>query len=161
MGWVSEDSKGYDHVWGKVENAVRMVIPKTPPSINKSAPANAGHTVKGSVPHSPLTVQGSGPVKAKPAKKAPASKDRPTAVGETKPQTPQTVTVAPMWVKLQNADGDDIYRQIPDNDPVRKDLIVQEALDVVNPQPAAWLIDGGVVAALSAEEAALLTDPDA
>lgn len=158
MGWVSEDSEGYKHVWGKVENAVRMVIPKTPPSINKPAPANPGRTVKGPVPHSPLTVQGSGPVKTSPARKAPASKDRPTAVGETKPNTaePDKVKVAPMWVMLGDAD-DTTYTLMADDDPVRLDLIKQESLDTVKPQPAAWLVADGKVAQLGAEEVKMLT----
>lgn len=69
---------------------------------------------------------------------------------------PPTVAVAPLWIKLQNADGDDIYRLVPDNDPVRLDLIQRESLDT-KPQPAAWLVDGGTVGALSAAEASLLT----
>lgn len=78
------------------------------------------------------------------------------AGGARQTPKPQTVAVATMWVKLQNADGDDIYRQVPDNDAVRLDVIKRESLDT-KPQPAAWLIDGGTVAALSAAEASLLT----
>ena len=76
-------------------------------------------------------------------------------------QAPKPQTVAVMWVKLKNADGDDIYRRVADNDAVRLDVIKRESLDTVSPQPAAWLVDGGTVGALSAAEAALLTDPGA
>ena len=80
----------------------------------------------------------------------------PAAPGGRSAPGARKVAVTPMWVALNDADGT-TYTLMADNDAVRLDLIKSESLDKVKPQPAAWLVTDGKVAALSVDEVKMLT----